>query len=76
MIIDPRGLTVTDWCDSMALQLSAVMIPEKLLAPERWQDWARNVVQVPAISAFQPPSPNGFDDWSEWAFRFNQVVVL
>jgi hypothetical protein len=74
MTIDPRGLTVTDWCDSMALPLSVVMTPQTLLDPDDWIDWANNVIQVPAISALRPPQPDGFADWIEWAIRFNSTV--
>lgn len=75
-MIDPRGLTVTDWCDSMALELARMMSPQVLLSPERWREWAHTVIQVPSISKFVPPNPDQYEDWREWAIRFNQTVPL
>lgn len=74
MTINPTGLTVTDWCDSMSFVLSTVMTPQKLLDPEEWKPWARNVIQSPALAVFNPPNPDDFDRWDEWADRFNQAI--
>ena len=74
MTIDPRGLTVTDWCDSMSFVLESVMTPQKLLDPTKWRDWARSVIQSPMLAKFNPPDPTDFENWEGWAFRFNQAV--
>lgn len=76
MNIDPRQLTITQWTDAMALQLSGYSAPPRLDAPEWWQGWALVVNQSPRIASFNPPSPYGFGDWREWAMRFNQAVDL
>jgi len=74
MTISPKGLTVMDWCDSMAFILGPVMAPQKLLDPTQWKAWALSVIQSPPLARFQPPDPEDFDHWEEWADRFNQAV--
>jgi hypothetical protein len=74
MIIDPRGLTATEWCDYMADELT--VLPMKIARDEDWRDWARHVIQDPSIARHNPPNPEFFEDWQEWAFRFNESVPL
>jgi len=76
MIIDPRGLTVTQWTDFMTQNLTGFSQPPRLDDPSRWQMWALVVVQSPRIAAFNPPNPLEFADWLPWAERFNQTVAL
>lgn len=74
MIIDPRGLTAIEWTDYMADELS--VLPMKLFREDEWRDWARHVIQDPNISKHNPPDPDQFEHWMEWAFRFNEAVPL
>jgi hypothetical protein len=76
MNIDPRGLDVIDWTDSMTLQLIGYSTPPRLDDEDYWQAWALVVVQSPRIAQFNPPNPFTFTDWREWAMRFNQSVAL
>jgi hypothetical protein len=75
-MIDPRGLTVTQWTDFMTLNLIGYSQPPRLDDPEEWQMWALLVVQSPRIASFNPPNPLEFRDWLQWAERFNQTVDL
>lgn len=76
-MIDPRGYTVTEWTDYMADTLDAYGVLTFRLDDEtEWKRWARHVVQSPQISKFNPPDPEAFSDWVEWAIRFNDVVPL
>lgn len=72
-MIDPRYMDVIEWTDRMAANLPFPV--NRLLDPEEWQGWARNLIQYPQISAFNPPDPGTFQGWQEWAERFNQVTV-
>jgi hypothetical protein len=63
---------VVEWTDMMAATLP--FPPHKLIDPEDWRLWARNLIQYPQISAFNPPDPEQFEDWRGWAERFNQTV--
>ena len=76
MNIDPRGMTLTDWCDNMSLVLDSMVIPEKLLHEDEWREWATNIIDTPNFEGQNVPNPYQFDDWREWAMRFNQVVDL
>lgn len=75
-MIDPRGLTAIQWCDSTALALSDLVTVPILSREEEWPMWAISVSSNTRISAFHPPDPRHFTDWREWAMRFVQAVPL
>ncbi len=75
-VIDPRGLTVMDWTDSMALLLRDNTSAMKLQDPEKWREWASNLIGDPDFVGQNTPDPFQFDDWREWAMRFNSTVEL
>lgn len=72
MTIDPRGMTVFQWTDAMALLLNGTPPAEKLLREEDWQSWAENVVN--GVEGATLPDPYQFNDWREWAQRLNATV--
>lgn len=76
MTIDPRDMSVKEWCDYMVLELDVFGAAPILLDPDKWKDWARVVIEFPGVSKFGPPRPESFDDWRQWAIRFNQAVTL
>lgn len=63
---------VIEWTDQMAQTLPFPVV--RLFEVDNWKEWARNLIQYPTVSAFNPPDPEFFNDWREWAVRFNQVV--
>jgi hypothetical protein len=73
-MIDPRGLEVVEWCDLVALPLAPFVTPTRLLDPALWKNWAMGIIGSTALAPFNPPDPRTFEDWRDWAFRFNQVV--
>lgn len=76
MNIDPRYLDVVEWTDFTAPLLEKYGRLPRLDNPEFWKEWALTLIQKPSIQSCQPPDPRYFDDWREWAFRFNQAVPL
>lgn len=76
MIIDPRHLDLIEWTDYMLDELTGYSTPPRLDDPEQWKAWALIVVQSPAIAVSNPPDPRHFDDWRDWAMRFQQAVTL
>jgi hypothetical protein len=72
--IDPYGSEVVEWVDRMTLELEPFGDITELVCYDEWKDWARAVIQNPAIARCQPPDPTVFDDWREWAARFNQTI--
>lgn len=73
--IDPRGLSVREWCDRMVPNLASQVAPMKLDREEDWREWAIHVVQLLSrdLRGATLPDPYQFTDWREWARRFNQV---
>ena len=67
-------MDVIQWTDRMAETLPFPV--NRLLDPDEWRAWARNLIQYPQVSAFNPPDPEQFVDWQIWAVRFNQTVEL
>lgn len=72
-MINPTGMTAVEWTDRMA-QLLPNITPLKISREEEWGKWAFHVVQTSEISKYNPPNPDLFSDWREWAYRFNQMV--
>lgn len=75
-MIDPRGLSVFQWCDGTALDLSGLLVIPKIEDEREWERWAITISSNTEISPFHPPDPRGFTDWREWAMRFIQAVPL
>ncbi len=74
--IDPRYMTVTEWADRMNLLVDPICLPERLDDPEEWQDWATNLMDSCTNEGQNIPDPYAYDNWMDWAERFNQVVEL
>lgn len=76
MSINPRDMTVKDWCDqNVPLLVRYGQVPF-IQDPARWQDWGVSVIKNPGVAAFNPPDPRFFTNFYEWAERFNSVVPL
>lgn len=73
-MIDPRGLDVVEWTDRMAAILPFPVV--RLFDPDEWRAWAYNLIKYPIVSQLSPPDPNLFEDWMEWAERFNEITGL
>lgn len=77
MIIDPRGLDAITWANQTIPSLARLgVLAPSLQDEEQWRQWGLVVMQDPRVARFNPPIPQGFDDWREWAVRFNQAVPL
>jgi len=76
MNINPEGMSVIDWADNMAFALSGTVIPARLDHPEKWREWAVNILRTPSIEGQNAPDPYQFENWRDWAMRFNQVADL
>lgn len=74
-MIDPTFMSAVEWTDRMAMLLPQIL-PLKINQDEDWRAWAMHVLQSPDISRYNPPNPEPFAHWREWAYRFNQTVPL
>lgn len=72
--INPQGMEARDWCDRMVLELDRFGTIPIIMTNEQWKLWANEVIQLEEISFFNPPSPDGYDDFEEWALDFNDSV--
>lgn len=68
-MIDPRGMTLRDWADSVILSIPDVWSLPRLDDEARWQDWAVALLRAQPFATQVVPDPYGFDDWREWAQR-------
>lgn len=72
-MIDPTFMEAVEWTDRMALLLPGIQTI-KIDREEDWRAWARHVLQSTSISQYNPPNPDFFLSWREWAYRFNEAV--
>lgn len=66
-MIDPAGLTLQDWADSVVLNSNSTWLLGSLTNPDKWQDWAIGLVRAPEFAQRVVPDPFQFSDWREWA---------
>lgn len=71
-IIDPRGLDALEWLDYTTDTFSEVIPVMKLRSDDEWRTWGYHARRFFP----QVPDPDEFDNWSDWADRFNQVMYL
>lgn len=43
---------------------------------DNWRDWAVRAISLSGLSSKNPPNPYQFDDWLQWAERYNQTVQI
>lgn len=75
-MIDPRGLTLTDWADSVLLALRNDWQFGSLLDESQWQSWASQFLRAAATGRRVPPDPYQFTDWREWAMRAYPMLEI
>lgn len=69
-MIDPSGMPMLAWADAMALDLDRHGAVYRLDREDDWRRWAAYVVSLPVVNTCDPPLPDGFDSFREWAQRF------
>lgn len=76
MNINPRDMPVKEWCDYMVDELLSYGQVPYLQDETEWQDWGQRICKLPGISGFNPPDPRFYDNFYDWAERFNSAVLL
>lgn len=69
-MIDPRGMELADWCDSVAYdveQESNGSLP--ILVGDAWQEWGVRVINLLVPNQQHAPDPLQYSDWREWGER-------
>lgn len=75
--VAPLFTDLQRWADeTVGLLYDVAAVPRLVAQGERdWVDWARLLVGTPAIAAYNPPDPEGYADWRDWAVRFNEAIT-
>jgi hypothetical protein len=66
-MINPSGLSLRDWADSVVLAAGSSWAFGRLDDETRWKEWATGFVRARPFAQRGPPDPNMFDDWRDWA---------
>lgn len=75
-MINPQGLTATQWADAVQLECARFGTVSTLIDPADWRAWAQSINNLPGIAGQTPPDPYQCDEWFDYAERFNLVSVL
>lgn len=74
-MIDPRGLTVTEWADATILAVDSAWSSVGRLDDEAsWQAWGTGFLNTPSFATQAVPDPYQFSDWRDWAMRVNALL--
>lgn len=68
-MIDPRGMTLRDYADSVILTRSDAWTFSRLDDESKWQSWAVELLRARNSGVRLPPDPYQFDNWRDWAER-------
>ena len=66
-MIDPRGMGLIDWADSVILSVGDAFAFGRLDDETMWQGWATSFLRATPFTQRTLPDPFQFDDWREWA---------
>ena len=68
-MINPVGMSLRDWADSLILTTNASWSFGRLDDEEHWQAWGAEFRNANPFSTQQVPDPYAFSTWQEWAMR-------
>jgi hypothetical protein len=74
-VVDPRGLDPLEWVDRSTGLLIAVIPLLKLESGDQWRRWGYHVRQILSLRGILIPNPDEYQDFEDWAMRFNQVIA-
>lgn len=75
-MIDPRGMSLLDWADSVILSVGDAWSFGRLDDETQWQSWGVSFLRASHTSLNAPPDPYQFDDWREWAMRVYPMLEI
>jgi len=74
LLTDPRFHKLQDWADYTVFDLEKYGPIARLENENEWQNWGAGIIGINGISQQNPPSPYGYADWREWAYRFYEML--
>ncbi len=69
----PTYMKLSDWADQVVFDLGDYGVFGRLMDETKWQDWAVQFFNTPALSV-GTLNPYNFDKWEDWAERFCQTL--
>lgn len=73
--IDPRIVdNVVEWADFMFPSIEDFGVATRLMDESDWKNWASGLSSIASLASLGVPDAYQFDDWHEWAMRFNEVI--
>lgn len=76
MAYDPRYLPWDRWSALTSSALRQYGYQPKSVAEVDWRQWAEAAFELPAMANKGIPSPYGFANWRDWAYRLNEALLL
>ena len=73
--VDPRLVdNVVQWADYMYPTIEQYGVAVQLNDERDWKNWASGLSTIASLASLGVPDAYQFDDWREWAMRFNDVI--
>jgi hypothetical protein len=76
MIIIPTGMSASQWAGQMSITLDRFGPVPVMQTDEEWREWATVINSLPTINAADPPRPDYYERFEDWAERFIQIEPL
>lgn len=73
-VIRPQGMNARDWMDFTGNLLGPFVTVIRVETEDQWREWGFHIRQVLTRRGIIIPIPDQYDDWRDWAERFNQMV--
>lgn len=61
----PENMSWDDWMSSVINITDSYNL--SIVEESEWQEFARELLDTPELSAFGLPDPDAFEDWADWA---------
>lgn len=74
-VVIPYGMDAREWVDSTGDNLSSIVRPMRLDRGDQWVEWGQYVRSTLARRGILTPDSTQFNDFEEWAARFNSVIA-
>lgn len=67
-MIIPHEISIGEWAGNLYIDFP-VSFQVSDVSEDNWKEFARQVNRINEISVNNPPEPEGFDNWRDWASR-------
>lgn len=71
-VFNPDFMSWEDWNGNLLISYSELAIPYN--TEENWRETAQAVSASPAMATYPAPSPDGYEEWQQWAKDFTEII--